>query len=38
MASQLDPAQRQKIMEQVSMQVELAKLKQILEVSFFRIH
>jgi len=28
----IDAAQRQKIMEQVTLQVELAKLKQIMEV------
>ena len=32
MSAPLDPTQRQKIMEQVNFQMEMAKLKQLLEV------
>jgi len=34
----MDNAQRQQIMEQVNMQVEMAKLKQLLEVFLILLH
>ena len=33
MSAPIDPSQRKQIMDQVNMQVELEKLKQILQVS-----